>query len=706
MTMPYARRASLLAGCTLAMASPALAEHATTPQNREDALTDTIIVTARRSGTIASDAVATPRQIALPADAAAIAARVAGADLFGNGALSGQLSYRGLAGERVLGRVNGQRFATGGPNAMDPPLHYAPSILVERIDVARGVAPVAEGPSLGGAINAELVQAQFSGSKSLAPQARMAAQYRSVDDSYAAGGLAALASERWRIGLIASREQGKDYRFPGGTAVGTSFERNLYGVHAGFRTGAGELFVEYRRSETDPSGNPPFALDMVYFDTDFVQSGFRGQIADDVGLTLRLGHVAVRHLMDNQTLRQPRAVPAQARASFADADTMTAEAALRFGGTRTYLEAGVDAEITDRFVTITNPTNPAFFIDSQPDIRAERFGAYLQWRGGAGAVQFELGGRIDRTQQSAGVPQLGSAVPMGPRGLAAAFTASGRSAADTTFDGVARLWIEGGALTPRLTLARKTRVPSVLERFAWLPTEASFGLADGNIYVGNQALEPEVAWIAEAGFDWDNDWLTLRPTLFYRRVDGLIQGTPFDATPGVINTPVEMVASMSGDPTPLQFRNTDAELYGADLDVVMRPLANIEVAGTASFVRGARRDIADDLYRIPPANLRLSATWSDERLALGAEVFAAADQNRVSQTNGELAGDGYATIGLFARYALTGTLAIEAGVENLLDAAYAPHLAGRSRVGASDVPVGERLPGPGRGVWARVTAQF
>ena len=39
------------------------------------------------------------------------AARVAGDDIFGNGALSGQLSCRGLAGERVLGRVNGERFA-------------------------------------------------------------------------------------------------------------------------------------------------------------------------------------------------------------------------------------------------------------------------------------------------------------------------------------------------------------------------------------------------------------------------------------------------------------------------------------------------------------------------------------------------------------------------------------------------------------------
>lgn len=706
MTFTRMIRASLLAGCTLAVAQPALAEHGTTPQSRENALTDSIIVTAKRGGTIASDAVAAPHQIALPADAAAIAARVAGADIFGNGALSGQLSYRGLAGERVLGRVNGQRFASGGPNAMDPPLHYAPSILVERIDVARGVAPVAEGPALGGAINAVLVQAQFTDSASLAPQARMASQYRSVDESHAMGGLAALANDNWRIGLIASREQGEDYRVPGGTAVGTLFERNLYGIHAGYRTGAGELFVEYRRSETDPSGNPPFALDMVYFNTDFVQGGFRGQIAEDVGLTLRLGHVAVRHLMDNQTLRQPAAAPLQARATFADADTMTAEAALRIGQSRSHIEIGADAEITDRFVTITNPTNPAFFIDSQPDVRADRLGAYLQWRGGIGEVQFELGGRIDRTEQSAGIPQLGTAVPMGPRGLAAAFIASGRSASDTTFDGVARLWIESGALTPRLTLARKTRVPSVLERFAWLPTEASFGLADGNIYVGNQALEPEVAYIAEAGFDLENDWLNLRLTVFYRRVDNFIQGTPFDDTADTVNSLVEMVASMSGDPTPLKFRNTDAALYGADVDFVVRPLRQIELAGTAGIVRGQRRDIADDLYRIPPANLRLSATWATERLALGAELFAAADQDRVSQTNSELPGDGFAIIGLFARYSLNEQLALEGGIENLLDEAYAPHLAGRSRVGASDVPLLERLPGPGRGVWVRLTVQF
>jgi iron complex outermembrane receptor protein len=255
-------------------------------------------------------------------------------------------------------------------------------------------------------------------------------------------------------------------------------------------------------------------------------------------------------------------------------------------------------------------------------------------------------------------------------------------------------------------LARKERLPSLLERFGWLPTEASFGLADGNIYVGNLELAPETAWIAEVGFDLENDVFSLRPTLFYRRVDNFIQGVPFDATVGVVDSPVEMIAAMNGDTTPLRFSNVDAELYGADLDFSVRPIERFEISGTASYVRGKRRDINDDLYRIAPANLRLSAAWLGDRFSFGGELVAAGDQNQVSLSNDEERSDGYAVVGLFGRYAASDGLAIEAGVENLFDTEYQPHLAGRSRVGASDVPVDERLPGAGIGGWVRVTARF
>lgn len=699
-------RAALLASCPIFAAQPLFAKDGQNHQETDSVLTDTIVVTATRSDKISRDEIAPPEQIALPADAVSIAARAPGGALVGNGALSGQLSYRGLAGQRVLGRVNGQRFATGGPNAMDPPLHYAPSILVERIDIARGVAPVSQGPSLAGAVNAQLVETDFSDGSGFSPQLRFTSQYRSVDNSYALGGMAGLANESVRFGVIASREEGDDYDFPGGTAVGTSFERNLYGAHAGFRTGPGELFVEYRRSETDPTGNPPFALDIVYFDTDFIQGGFRSEIASDIYLDGRVGHVAVRHLMDNQTSRQPAAPPMRARATFADADTTTAEASLRFGTSTAYLQIGADAELTDKYVRITNPLNEAFFIDAQPNVQSERFGGFAQWRGALGAVQFELGGRLDHTSQSAGDPQLGTAVPMGPRGLAAAFSAADRDRSETVVDAALRAWLPLGDITPRVTMARKERLPSLLERFGWLPTEASFGLADGNIYVGNLELAPETAWIAEVGFDLENDVFSLRPTLFYRRVDDFIQGVPFDATVGIVDSPVEMIAAMNGDTTPLRFSNVDAELYGADLDFSVRPIERFEISGTASYVRGKRRDIDDDLYRIAPANLRLSAAWLGDRFSFGAELVAAGDQNQVSLSNDEERSDGYAVVGLFGRYAASDGLAIEAGVENLFDTEYQPHLAGRSRVGASDVPVDERLLGAGIGGWVRVTTRF
>lgn len=690
--------ASALAPAVLA-ACPAAAQQA-----GGDVATDVIVVTATSQAPGAADKIDPPRQVALPADSVAIAARAPGGAAVGNGALSGQLSYRGLFGERVLGTINGQRFATGGPNAMDPPMHYAPSILVESIAIARGVAPVADGPGLAGAIDARLLEARFASGDGVEAHGRLAAQYRTVDSSHATGGLVSLASRNWRLGVIGSLEQGGDYRFDGGRAGGTSFERALYGVHGGVRLGGGELFAEFRRSETDPSGNPPFALDIVYFNTSFLRAGWRGDLAQDLALQVRVGRVTVGHMMDNQTLRRPAA--AVPRASYARADTNTADASLRIGSAARNITLGGDGEWVDKAVLITNPAVPQFTIESQPFSQGDRIGGFVQWRHGSGPVEWELGARVDHVRQNVVRPVLGSAVTGGPVTLANAFAASARRGSDTVVDAALRLWLPGESVTPRLVLARKTRVPSLLERFAWLPTEASYGLADGNIYVGNQALRPETAWIAEAGFDLAMGGVTLRPTAFYRRVDNYIQGTPFDASPGVINSPVEMVASMNGDATPLMFRNTDAALRGVDFDASAAIGRHLLLEGTASLVRGKRRDLTDNLYRIPPASVRLAAIWQSAAWTLGAEMTAAQGQHRVSLTNGETPSGGYAVFGLFAGFDAGGVVKLEAGIENLFDASYQPHLSGLNRVGASDVPVGERLPGTGRGLWVRASSTF
>jgi len=674
------------------VASPAFAEG--------DPLTDIIVIGQRDTAT--TDKIGSDKEIVSTPDAAALVARAPGAALIDNGGLSGQVQYRGLFGDRILVRIDGQRFSSGGPNLMDPPLHYAPMALVDRIEVDRGISPVRKGPGLGGGVNAVLKQAQFSDSATMQPNADLTAGYRSGDDSYLLGGLVGLSNERVKLGVIASYEKGDDLQFPDGTIASSSFERLNFGAHAGLKVGDGSLTLSYRRQETDPTGNPPFPMDIQYFNTDFLNLAYEGQLNDNLYLEVEAGHVAIRHLMDNYSLRQGPASLMNQRATFADADTSTAATALRIGTPDRHVRLGADVETFDKDVRITNPSNAAFFLTSLNNISGSRVGAFVESRLGAGPVEAEIGARFDHHRLEAGSPLLGSAVPMGPRILADSFAASDRTWSDDTIDITARFWSDMGNIKPRVSFAYKTRVANAIERFSWLPTGASGGLADGNIYVGDLNLANEKAWIAEAGFDYQDSRFYARPTLFYRRIDDFIQGVPFDDTPDVIDSPVEMVANMNGDPTPLRFANVNAEIYGVDVDFGWHISGPLHLDGTASYVRAKRRDIDDDLYRITPPNVRAALSWQEKTWHLGAELQAFADQNKVSATNSEQPSDGYILAGLFGHVALTSTLSLDASVENLFDKKYTDHLAGYNRVSGSDVAVGARLPGAGRSAFVRL----
>lgn len=689
--------------CALLLGAPLLAA---APVHAQDAaLLDEIIVTGVRPDT-AIHRVQPEGAAAAASDTAGLVARLPGAALIDNGGLSGQVQYRGLFGERVLTRVNGQRFHGGGPNAMDPPLHYAPMPLVASVKVDRGVSPVRNGPALAGGVNARLKEVGFGDGPGFAPAWDLTAGYRSVDDGRSFGGVAGAASDRFRINLLGAHEAGGDLRFPGGVVRDSGFRRDTYGLSAGWRSGAGDLGLDLRAQETGPTGTPPFAMDIQYFDTDFARLAFASPADSTVRLEASLGHTRVEHGMDNFSLRPAPAMAAMRRLSLADAETLTGEARLIFGTRDRNISIGADFEQADKSVVITHPDNPNFFVTSLPGIELSRIGGHLEWRGAVRGVEAELGVRADSHRASAGEASTGPAVPAGPTLLAAAFNAGDRDWSGETVDLAARFWRDLGDVTPRLTLARKTRAPNAVERFSWMPTEASGGLADGNIYVGDRDLRPETAWIIEGGFDWGRGPVWARPTVFYRRVDGYIQGVSFDGTPGVADTPVEMVAAMSGDPTPLRFANVDAELYGFDMDFGLQATDRLRLDGVASLVRGERRDVSDDLYRIAPPTLRLAATWEETDWSVGAEVAGTLRQTHISAGNDETPSSGYAVVNLRGEWRLRPGLQLEAGVENLFDREYRSHLAGRNRVADSDVALGDRLPGSGRGAFVVLKAAW
>lgn len=686
-------RILLVSASLLAYSASALAE---------DPLTDIITVHAapvltELDDTLSPDALSA----ASGPDTTRLITRLPGAATIDNGALSGQVQYRGLFGTRLNIRVNGQNFASGGPNLMDPPLHYAPLVLVERIEMDRGVSPVRYGPGLAGGLNAVLKSSRFSDTPGLQYDITLAG--RSADDSYTGGGLIGYGSENRRVHALYSFENGHDADFADGTIGGTRHRRLQYGLGGGLRVGAHTLGLDLRRNETGATGNPPFAMDIRFVDSDFARLTYQGSTGG-VALDAHLAWSDVGHGMNNYDLRPAPADPARHRETFAYAEEVNAGISATMDMLGGSLRAGLDHARSEHDVTITNPNNAGFFLNSLPDIEIERTGVYAEWTGPVAADwQAELGLRADRHDAQAGRASLGSAVPAMPGMLAMAFNMSDRQWDDTTLDAVARAWRPlSDTLTARFTLARKTRAPGYVERFAWLPTPASAGLADGNTYVGDLALVPEEAFIAEAGLDWQDARAYARPTVFIRQIDNYIQGTPFDATPGVIDTPVEMVSNMNGDATPLRFSNVDARLYGVDLDFGYRLDAHWRIDGVLSWVRGERRDIDDNLYRVAPPRLQLAATYDAADWSASLESVLVAEQDHVSATNAEAETPGYVLVNARADWAVSDRVSLAVGIENLLDQDYEQHLAGYNRNSASDIPTGDRLPGTGRSFGLRL----
>jgi iron complex outermembrane receptor protein len=172
-----------------------------------------------------------------------------------------------------------------------------------------------------------------------------------------------------------------------------------------------------------------------------------------------------------------------------------------------------------------------------------------------------------------------------------------------------------------------------------------------------------------------------------------------------------------GNPTsptcmPLQFTNVDAEFYGVDAGFGVAITDSWRIDANLSYVRGKRRDIDDDLYRIAPLNGILDLTYLGRKWSVTAEGEFFAKQDDVSRTNAEEKTDGYALLNLYGQYTFNDSLKIRAGARNVFDSFYQSHISGINRVTADgdgdpvDLDPGERLPGRGRSLFVRAEYRF
>ncbi|RLL54746.1 TonB-dependent receptor [Mariprofundus sp. EBB-1] len=719
-------RSSLTLASLIIFSSIAIAEDSTPIINVEDTAIE-------RANTVT---VKPLEQDYIPADAADTLKSVPGANVNKNGPLTGIAQYRGMFGSRINTQLDGLNVAPAGPNWMDPPLSHLPTSQMESITVIRGISPVSAGAeSIGGSINAKTAKQPYSEVGEARPHGSFTSGYESNNNAYSVGGQLGGSSASDRLQLNGNLDKGQAMQAGNGLDIlPTQYQRRTFGADYGHRFSAGEFSLGYNNERVDNSGSPALPMDIIYVKGNAFSAAFNSDRASNgIQWFADAHYMDTDHNMDNYSLRTPPAMLGMGgrlmqRFALTNAKDIGYKLHAIIPVNSGSITVGTDGWLAKHQADVFDPTNAAFSLQNYNNVKRNRFSLFTEWKGSlSDSLEIQTGVRYSRVNMSSGtVSTSGFAGMMATaiNTLATNFNASQRSQNDNLID-ISLLLTQTVNDNLKVTFgaARKQRAPSYQERYLWSPLESTAGLADKRTYVGDVNLNPETSYNVDLGLEWKSDAIYFTPRLFFKRVNNYIQGTASTTGPAY-NFRVMQGNMLKGagfctanplDPfcVPLQFSNVDADMYGADAGFGANITDHISVDGTISYVRGKRRDITDNLYRIAPLNSTIGLSYyGDADWSVTAEGNFFGKQDKVSSTNAESKTAGYSLFNLHGRYALSRNMAISAGVNNVLDRFYQDHLSGYNRITtdaagrASAVATGTRLPGEGRNFFVQAHATF
>ncbi len=690
---------------------------------------------------------------AATSDSASLIRALPGGQTRAAGGVSGLPVIRGLADERLRIQVDGMDILAACPNHMNPALSYIDPSRVETIEVYAGVSPVsAGGDAIGSAVSVTSTPPAFAPAGTPAQRTAAAgAFYRSNGDARGGNLRAGYGTETVAVaydGAYAKADNYKagkafkTYTFTGraGHSLGldevgsSAYETANHALGLAWRSDGQLVDLRYTRQQTPFQGYPNQRMDMTDNVSDKLNLAWTSRQGWGL-LTVRAFYETIEHEMDfgpdkrywyGMASGGPNPPGGNATPCSPIGPTCAAGMPMYTEGKNTGLslkgelpvgeadKARVGVEYrAQRLDDWWTPSGGGMWPGTFWNIRdgeRDRYAVFGEWEGRRGAITHIIGLRHETVAMDAGPVQgyktdIATApspgVDVGNQiAESSAFNAADRSKTDRNWD---LAWLmrytPDVAQTYELGLARKTRSPGLYERYAWSTWQMAALMnnfvGDGNGYVGNLNLKPEVAYTLSAAGEWKTgDW-TWRLAPYYSQVEDYI-----DAVCIANCVPQKFRI--------LRYANHDARIYGVELNMRGRLGrvfdADLGLEGSVSYTRGRNTTTKDNLYDIMPLNAKLALTQASGAWSWRLEGEFVAAKDKVSSVRQEIPTAGYGLMHLRASYRMK-PVRLDFGVENVFDRGYDLPLGG-AYVGQGSTMTnpplpnypqwGTPVPGPGR----------
>lgn len=638
-------------------------------------------------------------------DAATLLENAPGYAVAAAGGVSGLPMVNGLGDERLKIRIDGMEITSACANHMNSPLSYVDPAQVSHIEVVAGVTPMsAGGDSIGGTITVESEAPAFSKpGEGWRTRGRIAVSGRSVDDGVNGSVAASAAGQSASVGYTAAYARGHSHEDGNGNRVlGSMYESINQSALLALRGEGRQLTLRAGVQHVPYQGFPNQYMDMTDNTGRFANLAYAAAFGwGELDASTYWQNTA--HAMGFFSPERPGTMPMVTRGR--NAGYALKASIARDTGTLRLGHEYHSFRLDDSWPAVPGSMmmGPQTYLNVNGG-RRERAVVYgeLETRHGARWTSL-AGARWESVRMDTGnvQPYAYNMNNAADAAAATAFNAREHLRRDGNLDltALARFERDAGA-TYDVALARKTRSPSLYERYSWgrgmMAMMMTNWSGDGNGYVGNIDLKPETAYTLAFTADWHGGgaagwYLKFNP--YFTRVQDYID--------------VDVLGSfhprmiMAADAASLRFANHDARLYGANLSWGV-PLVHDAGSGTfrftgnAGYTRGTRTD-GGDLYHMMPPNALLALEHASGRWTSRIETKLVARKEHVDERRLESVTGGYALLNAHTSFGLRKNVRISAGVANLLDRNYVDPLGGNYLSGLQAYKGSLRpLPGYGR----------